>query len=152
MAQRPRFASEQALAAAAASRLRPDDVLVGDRAFGNCPMLAAPARFGIQAVARVNQCVIVDLTPGRPHTRPKSARTVKGLPRSRWTLAAGAWDQVVEWLRPAGKAYADLPASLTVREVRHRVDAPGFRAREVTLATSLVDAVANRRGKRRGST
>lgn len=43
----PLFASEQTLAAAAAARLRPDDVLVGDRAFGNYPVLAALARLGI---------------------------------------------------------------------------------------------------------
>ena len=138
----PLFASEQALAADAVARLRPDDVLVGDRAFGNDPMLAALARLGIQAVARVNQCVIVDFTPGRPHTHPKSAKPIKGLPRSRWVRAVGASDQVVDWLRPAGAAYAGLPTSLRVREVRYRVEVAGFRTREVTLVTTLVDAVA----------
>ena len=137
----PLFASEQALAADAATRLRPDDVLVGDRAFGNYPILAALARLGIQAVARVNRCVIVDFTPGRPHTHPKSAKPVKGLPRSRWVRAAGKNDQVVDWLRPAGRAYAELPSSLRVREVRYRVETVGFRTREVTLVTTLVDAV-----------
>lgn len=138
----PLFASEQALATDAATRLRPDDVLVGDRAFGNYPVLAALARLGIQAVARVNQCMIVDFTPGRPHTHPKSAKPVKGLPRSRWVRAAGKYDQVVDWLRPAGPACAELPASLRVREVRYRVETPGFRTKEVTLVTTLVDAVA----------
>jgi len=139
----PLFASEQLMAADAASRLRPGDVLVGDRAFGNYPVLAALARLGVGAVARVNQCVIVDFTPGRPHTHPKSARPVAGLPRSRRVRAAGACDQVVEWLRPAGAGCADLPPSLQVREVRYRVEAPGFRTREVTLVTTLVDAAAH---------
>jgi hypothetical protein len=138
----PLFASEQALAADAATRLRPDDVLVGDRAFGNYPVLAALVRLGIQAVARVNQCAIVDFTPGRPHTHPKSSKPLKGLPRSRWVRAVGAYDQVVDWLRPAGAAYAEWPASLRLREVRYRVETAGFRTREVTLVTTLVDAVA----------
>lgn len=93
-------------------------------------------------MARVNPCVIIDFTPGRPHTHPKSAKPVKGRPRSRWVRAAGKYDQVVDWLRPAGVAYAELPASLRVREVRYRVEAAGFRTREVTLVTTLVDAVA----------
>jgi len=138
----PLFASEQALAADAAGRLRPDDVLVSDRAFGNDPVLAALARLGIQAVARVNRCVIVDFTPGRPHTHPKSARPAKGLPRSRRVRAAGKSDQVVARLRPAGEAHAGLPSSLQVREVRYRVEVAGFRTREVTPVTTLVDAEA----------
>lgn len=138
----PLFASEQALAADAVAGFRPDDVLVGDRAFGNYPMLAALARLGVQAVTRVNQCVIVDFTPGRPHTHPKSARPIKGLPRSRWVRAHATNDQVVDWLRPAGPAYAELPPSLRVREVRYRVEVAGFRTGEVTLVTTLVDAVA----------
>lgn len=138
----PLFSSEQVLTTDAARRLRPDDVLVGDRAFGNFPMFAALARLGIQALARVNQCMIVDFTPGRPHTHPKSARSVAGLPRSRWLRAVGTRDQVVEWLRPAGPSSADWPPRLTVRELRYRVETPGFRSREVTLATSLVDPAA----------
>jgi hypothetical protein len=138
----PLFASEQAMAADAVARLRPDDLLVGDRAFGNYPALAALVRLGIQAVMRVNQCVIVNFTPGRPHTHPKSSKPLKGLPRSCWIRALGACDQVVDWLRPAGAAYAALPANLRLREVRYRVETAGFRTREVTLVTTLVDAVA----------
>ena len=138
----PPFASEQAQAADAVTRFRPDDVLVGDRAFGNNPILGAQAGLGIQAVARVNQCMIVDFTPGRPHTHPKSAKPIKGRPRSRWMRADGANDQVVGWARPAGPAHAGLPASLRVREVRYRVEKAGFRTHEVTLVTTLIDAAA----------
>ena len=77
----PLFASEQALAVDAATRLRPDDVLVGDRAFGNYPMLAALARLGVQAVTRVNQCVIVDFTPADRTpipSRPGRSRGCRG--------------------------------------------------------------------------
>lgn len=138
----PLFSSEQVLATDAATRPRPDDVLVGDRAFGNFPMLAALARLGIQAVARVNQCMIIDFTPGRPHTHPKSARPAKGLPRSRWARVLGTHDQVVQWLRPAGLPPADWLPRLTVRELRYRVEVAGFRTQEVTLVTSLIDPIA----------
>ena len=144
----PLFASEPALADAAA-RPRPDDVPVGDRAFGNYPVLAALARLGLQAVARVNRCVIVDFTPGRPHTHPKSARPIKGLPRSSWVRAAGKDDRVVDRLRPAGRAHAELPPGPRVREVRHRVEAAGSRTREVTLVTT---PMRTRRRHWRGST
>jgi hypothetical protein len=53
----------------------------------------------------------------------------------------------VEWFKPATRPkwmsaqdYANLPETLTVRELRYRVERPGFRTREVTLATTLLDA------------
>ncbi len=39
-------------------------------------------------------------------------------------------------------AYLALPESILVRELRYRIEAPGFRTREVTLVTTLLDAVA----------
>ncbi len=134
------------MAVDAASRLRWGDVLLGDRAFGNYPVLAGLVKRGLDVVARINQCVIVGFAPGRPHTNPKAARPEKGLPRSRWIRAIGASDQVVEWLRPSAPsrgldaaAWAALPARLRVRETRYRVEAAGFRTREVTLVTTLLD-------------
>ena len=38
--------------------------------------------------------------------------------------------------------HAALPAELTVREPRYRVEVPGYRVREVILATTLLDATA----------
>ena len=38
--------------------------------------------------------------------------------------------------------YAALPESIVVRELRYRIEAPGFRTREVTLVTTLLDAAA----------
>ena len=43
------------------------------------------------------------------------------------------------WLNSA--AYAALPESYLVRELRYRIEVPGFRTREVTLVTTLRDAV-----------
>src|SRR5689334_8897676 len=58
----------------------------------------------------------------------------------------GEGDHVVEWSRPPKprsidrKAYAALPASLTVRECRVRVGQAAFRTRVLVLATTLLDA------------
>ena len=38
--------------------------------------------------------------------------------------------------------YWKLPESIMVRELRYRITAPGFRTREVTLVTTLLDAAA----------
>jgi hypothetical protein len=40
------------------------------------------------------------------------------------------------------EAYAALPEVLVVRELRYQVPRPGFRTREVTLVTTLLDAEA----------
>ncbi len=69
--------------------------------------------------------------------------------RSRWIRAYGLTDQVVEYFKPARRPermsaaeYQALPESIMVRELRYRIEVPGFRTREVTLVTTLTDAVA----------
>jgi hypothetical protein len=42
------------------------------------------------------------------------------------------------WL--ARETWAALPASFVLREVRHHLDTPGFRARRITLVTTRLDA------------
>jgi Transposase DDE domain. len=128
--------------------LRPNDVLVGDRGFCSFAHLALLAAREVHAVFRVHQKQIVDFTPGRPHAR-RGHDDTRGLPRSRWIRALGTLDQIVEWLKPATppdwmtrEAFAALPALLTVRELRYAIGRPGFRTRQVTLVTTLVDAEA----------
>ena len=128
--------------------LKPGDVLLGDRAFCSFAHLALLVSAGIHGIFRAHQKLIVDFTPGRPHksSRPKSART-KGLPSSQWIAQLGPMDQIVEWFRPkqrpewmSAEAFAALPATLRVRELRYKIARPGFRVREVTLVTTLLDA------------
>jgi hypothetical protein len=45
-----------------------------------------------------------------------------------------------EWMTPAH--FAALPDELAVRELRYRVEAPGFRTQSVILVTTLLDAGA----------
>jgi hypothetical protein len=125
------------------------DVLVADRGFCSFAGLALVLSRGIHAVFRLHQKQIVDFTPGRAHARPGQKRVPKGIPRSRWIRACGLTDQVVEYFKPAEcpdrmseREYRALPDSILVRELRYRVDVPGFRTREVTLVTTLIDAAA----------
>jgi Transposase DDE domain len=123
------------------------DILVADRGFASFASLALVLKQGIHAVFRVHQKPIVDFTPGRAHARPGQKRVPKGMPRSRWIRAYGLSDQRVEYFKPAQRPdrmseaeYRALPESIRVRELRYRIETPGFRTREVTLVTTLLDA------------
>jgi hypothetical protein len=130
--------------------LEPGDVVLGDRGFCSYAHLAMLLQRGLHAVFRVHQQQIVDFTPGRltarrkgPYPRPQ------GLPSSRWVLAHGAMDQIVVWFRPkshprwmSADEFEMLPAEIAVRELRYRVETPGYRVREITLVTTLLDASA----------
>jgi Transposase DDE domain len=122
------------------------DVLVADRGFCSFASLALVMSRGIHAVFRRHQKQIVDFTPGRAHAHPRQSGVPKGMPRSR---AYGLTDQPVEYFKPARRPermsaaeYQALPESIVVRELRYRVEVPGFRTREVTLVTTPVDAEA----------
>lgn len=126
------------------SQLRPGDLLLGDRGFCSFAHLALALKNGLQACFRMHQMQIVDFRPGRPHATREIAR---GLPRSRWIKALGALDQVVDWTKPADKPrwmeqadFAALPERITVRELRYRIEAPGYRPVGITLVTTLLDA------------
>jgi hypothetical protein len=129
--------------------LKPGDVLVGDRGLCSFPHLALLLGRGVHAVLRIHQKQIVDFTPGRPHASPHAKTVPAGRPRSRWLRALGALDQVVEWFKPAYRPawmtveqFAQLPETITVRELRYKIAQRGFRTRWVTLVTTLLDAEA----------
>jgi DDE family transposase len=136
-----------------AAQLQPEmeagDVLLGDRAFGSYGHVALVVSRGLHGIFRGHQKLIVDFTPGRPHVVPgrdKHAKS-KGLPRSKWIESLGPLDQIVEWLRPTevpawltAEAWAALPETIRVRELRYTIARPGFRVRTVMLVTTLLDA------------
>lgn len=129
--------------------LRAGDVLVADRAFCSFPHLCLLIERGVQAVFRIHQKVIVDFTPGRPHaTRRKGkAKNSSGLPRSKWLRRLGVQDQVVQWLKNlqskpvwmTQEQFNLLPDEITVRELRYDVGKKGFRVKNITLVTTLLD-------------
>ena len=129
------------------STLLPGDIVLGDRGFGSYAYIAILLAQGNHCVFRMHQQRYVDFTPGRPlPTKLSYAANPKKLPHSLWVRSNGTLDQVVTWYK--GKArpvwisvedYAKLPDEITVRELRFRVSIPGFRVREITLVTTLLD-------------
>jgi hypothetical protein len=130
--------------------LAPGDVLVGDRGFCSFAHLAQLVLAGFHGVMRIHQRTIVDFRIGRMHVPPSppfpKLKGGKGLPRSRWVKWLGHCDQIVEWYKPRQRpkwldaaAYAALPSSLLVRELRFDILRPGYRTRQVTLVTTLLD-------------
>jgi Transposase DDE domain len=141
--------SELTLAPQVHPELQPGDVAVADALFGNYVQLALLSLRGVFGVLRLSSHKIVDFTPGRPHVLPEGVlrRLSPGRPRSRWLQALGVQDQLVDWFKPAVRPkwlsvgqWKSLPEVLRVRELRYRVDRPGFRAREITLITTLLDS------------
>jgi hypothetical protein len=129
--------------------LQAGDVLVADRGLCSYAHLALLVQAGVHAVLRMRARQLVDFTPGRPFVMPGVRRTpaVKGIPRSRWLKALGFQDQLVTWFKPntcpswlTREALAALPEALVLREGRYHLDRPGFRTREMTLVTTLLDA------------
>ena len=109
--------------------LRPNDLVVGDRFYGNYYELAALSAAGVHAVCRVNRARKVDFRRGR-------------------RLASG--DRLVTWRRPKQAAsgvtreqWQQLPETLTLRIVRINVYCKrAWRRRRIDLVTTLLDPEA----------
>ena len=102
------------------------DIVLGDRGFGNFVVMALLKALGVDFIGR-------------------SARRVDGrrgqrLGRNDWLLVWSKGTKASAFLTAA--EWAGLPAQMTVRAVRGRVTVKGFRVREVTLVTTLLDARA----------
>lgn len=129
--------------------LQVGDILVGDRGFCSFAHFALLSARGIFGLFRAHQRQLIDF---RPHRRAASKQSRKrkqrGLPRSRWLKRLGRHDQLVEYVKPpaqqrpewlTGEAFAALPATILVRELRYTLLERGRRTRVVTLATTLLD-------------
>ena len=120
---------------------------MGDRGFCSFAHLGLLVKRGVHAVFRMHQQIIVNFTPGRKHVPVEAKRQPAGRPRSRWERTLGLNDQIVTWFKPKKppewmtlEQFASLPKEITVRELRYRVETRGFRTREITLVTTLLDA------------
>jgi hypothetical protein len=127
-------------------RLEAGDVLLGDRAYGSFGHLALLVSRGLHGIFRAHQQLMIDFTPHRPHLRDRGGRNPEHLPHSRWIQSLGEFDQLVEWFRPTSAppwlskpAWAALPQTLQVRELRYTIMRQGFRVHTVTLVTTLLD-------------
>lgn len=143
----PMRTHDMSRAAHLACELRPGDLVLGDCGFGSYAYIAILLARGNPGVFRMHQQRLVDFTPGRPlPTKLSYAANPKGLPHSLWLRSNGELDQVVIWYKGKRKPdwmtageFAALPAEITVRELRYRVEVPGFRTRVITLVTTLLD-------------
>src|SRR5215213_3865491 len=104
---------------------RPGDVMLADRLMCAWTEMVMLKQRGVDCVCRFTSHRRADFRRGK--------RLGKG-------------DHIVCWPKPPRPrtidraAYAALPASLTVRECRVRVDQPGFRTRVLIVATTRLDA------------
>ena len=120
-------AGEMALVRELLDRFRSGDVFVADRAYCSYWLVAVLRARGVDVAIRLHQSRHYDFGTGERR---------------------GDDDHVVAWARPARPDWMDkatyhaTPKALTVREVRFRVDRPGYRTREVVVATTLADASA----------
>lgn len=105
--------------------LEKGDVLLADRGFCSFGLFAVLLARGVDSVMRLHQA--------RPHDLRRGRRL-------------GPGDRLVTWRKGAARRndpwaaeHRSLPATLAVRLVRFAIEVPGFRTREVILATTLLD-------------
>lgn len=120
-----KLTGEASLLRSLIDRFKPGKIILADRYFASFWMLALGEMKNIDLVARAHQLRAIDFRKG---------------------LRLGYFDQLVAYSRPTrppwmSKAeYAKYPSFILVRHLRFRVEQRGFRTREVTLATTLIDA------------
>ncbi len=107
------------------SFLKPNDVLVGDRAFCAYADMFAIKKLDCDAVFRKHQSRTTTMRKGK---------------------IVGDCDKVVTWYKPKScpkglskDEFDALPPSITVREIYYYILIPGFRTDRVSLITTLLD-------------
>ena len=105
-----------------------NDVLLADRGFCSFGLFSVLLARGVDCVMRLHQARRHDLRQGR---------------------RLGDNDRLVQWRKgrarrndPWAAEHESLPETLWVRLVRFRIAVPGFRTREIILATTLLDPIA----------
>lgn len=116
--------SELALCATLFAGLAKGDIVVGDRGFGSYVVVALLQGLGVDFVGRTTRRI-----DGRRRTRR--------LGPADWLMTWAKPKQASPWLTLA--QWLGLPAEVVVRVVRGRVTTKGFRVRQVTVVTTLLD-------------
>ena len=123
-----KLTGENALLRGLRGRLKRGDILLADSYYSSYPEIAALLAMGVDVVMRQHG------------GRPSDFRRGKRLGRE---------DHLVEWQRGRNRRawmgrreFAALPRSIAMRELRVRVDKPGFRTKVFVVVTSLLDAKA----------
>lgn len=107
------------------SFLKPNDVLLGDRAFCAYADMVSIAKLGCDAVFRKHQSRTTTMRKGK---------------------IVGDCDKLVTWYKLkrcsqglSKDEFDALPPSITVREVYYYIVIPGFRTQQVSLITTLLE-------------
>ncbi|MFW9259235.1 IS4 family transposase [Nostoc sp. CALU 546] len=107
------------------SFLKPNDVLLGDRAFCAYADMIAITKLGCDAIFRKHQSRTTTMRKGK---------------------IVGDCDKLVTWYKPKScpkglnkDEFDALPSSITVREIYYYIVIPGFRTQQVSLITTLLD-------------
>jgi len=116
--------SELALGATLFAGLAKGDIVIGDRGFGSYVVVALLQGVGVDFV-------------GRTTRRLDGRRRTRRLGPGDWLMSWTKPQQASLWLPLA--QWAGLPAEVVVRVVRGRVTTRGFRVRQVTVITTLLD-------------
>jgi hypothetical protein len=120
--------SELALFAQLTGQLAKGDILMGDRGYGCFPVIALLQQtWGVDFIGR---------TTRRIDGRRRRQRLGRNDWLSEWKKSgtASPWMSLLQWQA--------LPATLTLRAVRGSLYQKGFRVRQVTVITTLLDAQA----------
>ena len=116
---------EPALLRALLDGLATDEIVLGDRYFGSFFMLESLMHREVDGLFRMYQGRKFDFRRGR---------------------RLGVEDHLVTWAKPQRpewmdeETYAQIPDEMTVRELRFKVEQPGFRVDNVVLVTTMLDA------------
>jgi len=116
---------ESALLRSLLGSLSPGDIAVADRYYCSFMMIALLRGRGIQTCARKHQLRHSDFRRGQ---------------------RLGKYDHLITWTRPARPAwmdeetYAQIPDTLTLREIRYNIVEPGRRTQTIDIITTLVAA------------
>ena len=107
-------------------RLTKGAILLGDRYFASYFGIALLMHHGVDGVFRMHQRRKTDFRRGR---------------------CLGIEDHLVRWQKPQRPEWMDeatyeqIPDEMWVRELRFRVQQPGYRVHEIVLVTTLLDAI-----------
>jgi hypothetical protein len=117
--------SELSLFSLLSSQLAPGDILLGDRGFGCYPVVALLLhRLKVDFIGRTTRSI-----DGR--------RRLKRLAKNDWLILWKKGPKPSAWL--SALQWAGLPAEMTLRAVKGRCYHKGFRVRQVTVVTTLLD-------------
>ena len=125
LAQGSLSVSELSLFSLLSSQLAPGDIRLGDRGFGCYPL-----------VAWLGHSLKVDFI-GRTTRRIDGRRRLKRLGKNDWLILWKKGPKPSAWL--SALQWAGRPAEMTLRAVKGSCYQKGFRVRQVTVVTTLLD-------------